>query len=78
LETREPNYMPRAPKPFFIPVVHNPTGAVRHVTAPKLPSREGIARSHGTCGSTGAQLSKEASFGAAGHMTAPEPTSTMR
>jgi hypothetical protein len=30
--------MPRAAKAFFIPVVHNPPGAVRHMTAPELPS----------------------------------------
>jgi hypothetical protein len=48
LETREPSCVPRAAKPFFIPVVHNPLEAVRHVVAPKLPSRGGRARNHGT------------------------------
>jgi hypothetical protein len=57
LKTREPNYMHRAAKPFFIPVVHCPSGAVGHVVAPKLSSQEGKAPSLGTRGSTGAPLS---------------------
>jgi hypothetical protein len=35
-------------------------GAVGHVTAPELPSQGGRARSHGTRGSVGAHLGKEA------------------
>jgi hypothetical protein len=31
LKTREPSCVPRAAKPFFIPVVHNPSGTVGHV-----------------------------------------------
>jgi hypothetical protein len=65
LETCEPIYVPRAAKPFFIPVVHSPPGAVGHVAAPELPSQEGRALSRGTRGSTGAE----------GHMTMPELTS---
>jgi hypothetical protein len=38
----------------------------------------GKARDHGTRGSTGAHLSKEMRSGAAGHVTALEPTSTGR
>jgi hypothetical protein len=38
LETREPSYVPRAAKPFFISVVHSPSGGVGHVAAPELPS----------------------------------------
>jgi hypothetical protein len=49
--------VPRAAKPFFIPVVHSPPGAVGHVAAPELPSQEGKAPSRGTRGSTGAPLS---------------------
>jgi hypothetical protein len=75
LETREPSCVPKAAKPFFIPVVHNPPGVVGHVVAPELPSQEGRARSRGTHGSTGAQLSKEARSGAMEHMAVPELTS---
>jgi hypothetical protein len=78
LETCEPSCVPRAAKHFFIPVVHNSTGAVGHVTAPELPSQEGRAPSRGTCGSTGAHLSKEARSRAEGHMAAPELTSARR
>jgi hypothetical protein len=94
LETHEPSYVPRTAKHFFIPVVHNPSGAVGHVVAPKLLSQEpravghvaapellsqeGRARSPGTRGSTGAHLSKEARFGALGHMTTPVLTSVRR
>jgi hypothetical protein len=56
LETREPSYVPRAAKFFFIFVVHSPPGVVRYMAAPKLPSQEGRAPSYGTCGSTGALL----------------------
>jgi hypothetical protein len=37
LKTREPSCMPRAAKPFFIPVVDSPSRAVGHVVAPELP-----------------------------------------
>jgi hypothetical protein len=67
--------VPRAARPFFIPVVHSPSGAVGHVAAPELPSQEGRARNHGTRGSAGGHLSKEARSGAEGHVVAPEPTS---
>jgi hypothetical protein len=46
-----------------------------YVAAPELPSPGGGARSHGTRGSAGAHLSKEARSGAEGHMTPPEVTS---
>jgi hypothetical protein len=52
--------------------------AVGHVAAPELPSQEGRARSHGTHGSIGAHLIKEARTGAEGHVAAPEPTSARR
>jgi hypothetical protein len=78
LETREPTYVPRAAKPFFIPVVHNPLGAVGHVAASKLPSQKGRARSHGTCGSTRAHLVKEARSRAEGHVAASELILTRR
>jgi hypothetical protein len=40
------------------------------------PQQGGEVRGHGTRGSTGAHLSKEARSRATGHMAAPEPTST--
>jgi hypothetical protein len=48
------------------------------VAAPELPSQEGRAPSHGTCGCAGAHLSTEARSGAVGHMAVPEPTSPRR
>jgi hypothetical protein len=75
LETHEPSCVPRVGKPFFIPVVHSPPGAVGHMAAPKLPSQEGRARSHGTHGSTGAHLIKEVRSRAEGHVAAQELTS---
>jgi hypothetical protein len=52
--------------------------AVGHVAAPELPSQEGSAQSPGTRDSVGAHLSKEARFGAEGHVTASELTSVRR
>jgi hypothetical protein len=78
LEIREPSCMPKAAKPFFIPVVHSPSGAVGHVAAPELPSQEGRARCCGTHGSTGSHLSKEARSGAEGHVATPELISARR
>jgi hypothetical protein len=78
LEIREPSYMPRAAKPFFIHVDHSPPGAVGHMVAPELPSQEGKARSRETHGGIGAHLSKEARSEAVGHVTASELTSTRR
>jgi hypothetical protein len=57
LKIREPSCVPRAAKPSFIPVVHSPPGAMGYVAAPKLPSQEGRAPSHGTHGSIEAPLS---------------------
>jgi hypothetical protein len=56
LETRKPSCVPRAAKPFFISVVHNPPGAVGHMTAPELPSWYGrqIRGTHGCCQKLGA------------------------
>jgi hypothetical protein len=45
METREPSYVPRVAKPFFIPVVHSPLGAMGQVLAPELPSQKGRAPS---------------------------------
>jgi hypothetical protein len=78
METREPSCMPKAAKPFFIPVVHSPPGAGGHMTTPELPSQEGRARCRGTHGSTGAHLSKEVRFRAEGHVATPELTSARR
>jgi hypothetical protein len=57
LETCEPSWMSRAAKPFFIPVVHSPPGAVENVAAPELLSQEGRAPTCETRDSTGAPLS---------------------
>jgi hypothetical protein len=57
LETREPNCVPRAAKPFIIHVVHSPPGAMGLVAAPELRYQEGRALSHGIRGSTRAPLS---------------------
>jgi hypothetical protein len=41
LDTCEPSCVPGAVRPFFIPVVHSPLGAVGYVTAPELSSQGG-------------------------------------
>jgi hypothetical protein len=61
LETHVSNYVHRATKSLFIPMVHSPSGVVRNVAAPELPSQEGRARSRETRGSTEAPLSKRRS-----------------
>jgi hypothetical protein len=48
------------------------------VAAPELSSRGGRAWSHGTHGSTGAHLGREARSEAEEHVATPEPTSTGR
>jgi hypothetical protein len=78
LEICEPSCVPRAARPFFIPVVHSPLGAVGYVAVPELSSWGGRARSHGTRGSTGAHLVREARFGAEEHVAAPELTLSRR
>jgi hypothetical protein len=78
LKIRDPSCVPRAAKPFFIPVVHSPPGVVGHVVAVELPSQEGRARSRGTHGTTGAHLVKEARSRAEGHGTTPELTLARR
>jgi hypothetical protein len=70
--------MPRAAKPFFIPVVHCPPGAMGHMAASELPSQEGRALSRGINGSAGAHLSKVVRFGATGQVVALELTSARR
>jgi hypothetical protein len=70
--------VPKAVKPFFIPVVHSPPWAMGDVAASELPSQESRARSHGTHGSIGAHLSKEVRSGGEGHVAAPELTSARR
>jgi hypothetical protein len=44
LDTCEPSCVLGAARPFFIPVVHSPLGAVGYVAAPDLSSRGGEAR----------------------------------
>jgi hypothetical protein len=70
--------MPRAAKPFFIPVVHSPLWAVRHVAVLDLSSQGGRAQSHGTRDSTGAHLIREARYEVKGHVAALELTSARR
>jgi hypothetical protein len=41
LDICEPSYVSGAARPFFIPVVHSPLGAVGYVAAPELSSRGG-------------------------------------
>jgi hypothetical protein len=41
LDTCKLSCVPRAARPFFIPVVHNPLGAVGYVASPELSSRGG-------------------------------------
>jgi hypothetical protein len=43
LDTCEPSCVPGVARPFFIPVIHSPLGAVGYVTAPELSSRGGEA-----------------------------------
>jgi hypothetical protein len=43
LDTCESSCVPGAARPFFIPVVHSPLGAVGYVAAPELSSRGGEA-----------------------------------
>jgi hypothetical protein len=52
------------------------SGAKERMAAPELNSAR--RRGHGSCGSTGAYLSKEVRFETMGHMMASEPTSTGR
>jgi hypothetical protein len=49
LDTCKPSYVSRAARPFFIPVVHSPLGAVRYVAAPEFSSRGGEAGSTWQC-----------------------------
>jgi hypothetical protein len=60
--------VPRTAKLFFIHVVHSLPGTVGHVTALKLPSQGGRARSHGARSSTGAHLIREARSGVEGQL----------
>jgi hypothetical protein len=78
LDTCEPSCVPRAARPFFIPVVHSPLGAVGYVAAPELSSRGGRAWSHVTRGSVGAHLGREARPEAEEHVAAPELNSARR
>jgi hypothetical protein len=41
LDTCEPSCVAGAARPFFIPVVHSPLGAVGYVAAPELSSQGG-------------------------------------
>jgi hypothetical protein len=78
LEICEPSCVLREAKPFFIPVVHSPLRVMGYIAAPKLSSRGGRARSHGTCGSGRAHLGREARSGAKERVAAPELNSSRR
>jgi hypothetical protein len=43
MNTSEPSYVPGAARHFFIPVVHNPLGAVGYAAASELSARRGEA-----------------------------------
>jgi hypothetical protein len=77
-ETCEPSCMPRVAKPFFILVLHSPSRTVGHMTEPEFPSLGGRAQSHGTHGSTGAHLIREARSRAEVHVAVPVLTSARR
>jgi hypothetical protein len=78
LETREPSCVPRAAKPFFIPVVHSPLGAVGDVVASELSPRGSRARSHGPRGSARAHLGREERSGVEGYVATPQLSSARR
>jgi hypothetical protein len=78
LKTREPSCVPKAVKPFFILVVHSPLGVVGYVVAPELSPRGSRVRSHGTRGSAGDHLSREARSGVEGHVATSELSSARR
>jgi hypothetical protein len=94
LDTCEPNCVPGAVRSFFIPVVHSPLGGVGYMAAPELssqgveagatwqcrspPQQGGVVRSHGTRGSAGAHLGREARSEAEEHVTALKLNSARR
>jgi hypothetical protein len=74
LDTCEPSCVSGATRPFFIPVVHSPLGAVGYVATPELSSPLREVRP-GPRGSARAHLSREAMSGAEEHVAAPELSS---
>jgi hypothetical protein len=68
----------RTAKPFFVPVVHSPLGAVGYVAAPELSSQRGRARTHGIRGSDRAHLGSEARSRAEECVTTSELNSAKR
>jgi hypothetical protein len=54
------------------------SGAMGHVAVLELSSRGGRTRSHGTCGSAGAHVSREVRSGAEECVVAPELNSARR
>jgi hypothetical protein len=70
--------VPRAGKPFFIPMVHSLLEAVGDVVAPELSPRGSRARSHETRESAEAHLNREARSEAEEHMATPELFSARR
>jgi hypothetical protein len=59
-------------------MVHSLLGVVGDMAALELSPRGGRARSHGTCGSARAHLSREVRSEAEGHVAVSELTSAMR
>jgi hypothetical protein len=49
LDTCEPSCVPGVARSFFIPIVHNPMGAIGYMAAPELSSRRGDARATWQC-----------------------------
>jgi hypothetical protein len=78
LDTCEPSCVPGAARPFFIPMVHSPLGAVGYMAAPEPSSRGGRAWSRGTRGSIRAHLDREVRSRAEEHVTASELNSVRR
>jgi hypothetical protein len=78
LDTCEPSCVLEAARPFFIPLVHSPLGAVGYVAAPEPSSRGGRAWSHGTHGNAGAHLSREVRSRAEEYVAASELNSARR
>jgi hypothetical protein len=74
LKTREPSYMPRPVRLFFIPEARGPLSAAWHVVVSE-PSQAGSrVQSRGARGSVGALLSREVGSKAAWHVAASEPS----
>jgi hypothetical protein len=70
--------VPRAAKPFLIPVVHIPVRVMGHTAALEVSPRGGRSWSREARGSARALFGKEARSRATGHVASLEPTSAGR